>query len=337
MTVRRALVYHGTLIPVRMTLTILAEWACVRFPDLVKSPSGNLSLANRAGGSKMTPGEMNRLHREISGSGVIAKAEALGRALIDVRADLDGGSFGKWIADNLSFTKRQAYKYITIAEHAEVASGAVSIREALELIDRANEPDVSPEGPPASPEDHPEDETEGEEPDRPGFLRTRGFQDWQTPYPAVVQLVDWLPPPDRTGVIWEPCCGNGNIVQVLRDAGRPVLGTDIKTGTDFLTADPPEGTGAIVTNPPYDLKDQFLARCYALGFPFALLLPLCSLGGSGRSELYRRNGVGVLVIPNRVAYQNPDGSPGKGIGFESAWFTWKLGIPSGAVRFANRV
>src|SRR4051794_25737112 len=58
--------------------------------------------------------------------------------------------------------------------------------------------------------------------------------------------------------IWEPCCGNGAMAQVLEGHGHHVVGTDLvdrgygDAGRDFL-AEPhlPDGVTAIVTNPPY--------------------------------------------------------------------------------------
>src|SRR3954451_12402261 len=58
--------------------------------------------------------------------------------------------------------------------------------------------------------------------------------------------------------IWEPCCGNGAMAQVLEAHGHRVVGTDLvdrgygEAGRDFLAETQlPEGVSAIVTNPPY--------------------------------------------------------------------------------------
>lgn len=72
--------------------------------------------------------------------------------------------------------------------------------------------------------------------------------------------------------VWEPACGEGHIVKVLEKHGRPCHGTDIQTGTDFLTAKLPFGTDWIITNPPFSLADKFIRKCAEFGVPFALLL-----------------------------------------------------------------
>ena len=82
----------------------------------------------------------------------------------------------------------------------------------------------------------------------------------------------------RTGLIpygakvWEPACGEGHIVMVMEKHGRPCHGTDIQTGTDFLTAEFPLGADWIVTNPPFSLADQFIEKAASFCVPFALLL-----------------------------------------------------------------
>ena len=60
------------------------------------------------------------------------------------------------------------------------------------------------------------------------------------------------------GPVWEPCCGDGAIAQVLARAGHEVVATDLadygygRAGVDFFacTAFPP-GCRTLVTNPPY--------------------------------------------------------------------------------------
>lgn len=59
---------------------------------------------------------------------------------------------------------------------------------------------------------------------------------------------------------------------------------------------------AIITNPPYSLKDRFLERCYSFGKFFALLMPLTALEGKKRNTLYRKYGINLLVFDRRVEF-----------------------------------
>jgi hypothetical protein len=108
---------------------------------------------------------------------------------------------------------------------------------------------------------------------------------------------------------WECASGTGNIVNVLRQADYRIFGSDITTGTDFLSDPAPEPFDAIITNPPFSAKTAFLERAYALGKPFAFLLPLSALETRTRQALFRTYGVRVLFVPKRVRYEDPQGKP----------------------------
>ena len=80
---------------------------------------------------------------------------------------------------------------------------------------------------------------------------------YPTPPEATQALLDFLhiPPSMR---IWEPACGEGHMVEVMERNGLEVIGTDIQLGTDFLTAELPEGIDWIITNPPFSLAEDFI-------------------------------------------------------------------------------
>ena len=124
--------------------------------------------------------------------------------------------------------------------------------------------------------------------------------------------------------IWEPAACEGNLVTHFRKNGFTCWGTDILTGHDFLVDEPLCAYDCIITNPPYSLKDRFLARCYALQKPFALLMPLTALEGQQRQQLYRRFGVQLLLLPKRVHFQRPCIEGRTSCYFAVAWYTWQM-------------
>ena len=112
----------------------------------------------------------------------------------------------------------------------------------------------------------------------------RGNDLYETPEVATFALLRAEPLP-RT--IWEPACGPGAIVRVLRAAGHRVIATDLidyrspdqhDAGRDFLLERrAPDGVEMIVTNPPFKLAAQFAAHALSLCPRVAMLLRLSFL------------------------------------------------------------
>lgn len=149
-------------------------------------------------------------------------------------------------------------------------------------------------------------------------LSNNSSHHFQTPQYAAEPLLPLL---HKSDLIWECACGKGNLVKAFQKHGYQVVGTDILEGKNFLTSE--QSCDVIITNPPYDLKDQFLERCYALGKPFALLMPLTGLEGIKRQKYYREKGIQLILFPKRINFETPSGI-GSGSWFASAWFTWGL-------------
>lgn len=94
---------------------------------------------------------------------------------------------------------------------------------------------------------------------------------YQTPPWATAAALDRI---GLRGAVWEPACGNGAMVEVLRDAGYRVLPTDAQNMTlahfliDFLTAtDRPGDARTIFTNPPYERATEFVRHALELVEP----------------------------------------------------------------------
>jgi hypothetical protein len=118
--------------------------------------------------------------------------------------------------------------------------------------------------------------------------------------------------------------GKGYLVGELRRLGYKVIGTDILTGTDFITAN--VDADCIVTNPPYRYKQEFLERCYALGKPFALLMPLTALETGKRQRLYKQYGLEMILFDKRINFETPNMVEKSSAWFASAWYTNGLNI-----------
>lgn len=110
---------------------------------------------------------------------------------------------------------------------------------------------------------------------------------YPTPQEVTVALLDFLQIPKRAK-IWEPACGQNHMVNVMRESGYEVIGTDIEGGVDFLTAELPDGVDWIITNPPFCVSDKFIERCVYHHKPFALLLKSQYWHASKRSKLFMK-------------------------------------------------
>ena len=172
---------------------------------------------------------------------------------------------------------------------------------------------------------------------------------YREPRSCVEQLFDAVS--FSNALIWDPCCGVGNILDVAKDRGHPTLGSDIvQRGArhSFLRGNflwlttspvPPDRPLVIMTNPPFNtppgsamaiaLKAIEHCDCWRV----AMLVPLEFLCGQTRySELFAKH------PPLAVAYcsQRPSMPPGtqvsalgdaafKGGKADFVWIIWEKG------------
>src|SRR5277367_2718519 len=92
------------------------------------------------------------------------------------------------------------------------------------------------------------------------FADLDGADFYPTPAWATYALID---NEKFDGDIWECACGDGAMSQVLAETGASVRSSDLfdrgygESGVDFLTAT--SHAGNIVTNPPYNAAEAFVA------------------------------------------------------------------------------
>ena len=131
-----------------------------------------------------------------------------------------------------------------------------------------------------------------------------------TPNEAILPILNEL---IKDKVYYDCTSGiSSNIVDYLNSNGYKCISSGNK---DFLIDELPEGIDIIITNPPYSKKDKFIERCYELNKPFALLLPVSSLQGQKRGNMFEENGIEILALKKRIDFTGK-GSPHFGV----AWF-----------------
>jgi hypothetical protein len=165
-------------------------------------------------------------------------------------------------------------------------------------------------------------------------IRNRGNDLYETPECATLALLRAENLPHR---LWEPACGRGAIVNVLRAAGHEVVASDLVdygvpvTCPGYLNVDflmerhAPEGTEAIVTNPPFKLAGDFVEHALTLCPRVVMLLRLAFLESERRTRILESGSlVRVLVFRKRLPMMHRDGwsGPRASGGMAFAWFCW---------------
>lgn len=163
-------------------------------------------------------------------------------------------------------------------------------------------------------------------------LTARGDDLYETPPVAVEALIRVERLPHR---IWEPACGPGSIVGILRAAGHQVYATDLngwgcpdsESRIDFLMerALPLPHIGAIVTNPPYKQADQFVAHALTLCPRVIMLLRYSFMESERRSFILENCGLArVHVFRKRLPMMHRHGwqGPRASSSIAFAWFVW---------------
>lgn len=168
---------------------------------------------------------------------------------------------------------------------------------------------------------------------------------YETPEEATTALLDAV---RLSECVWEPSCGKGAIVRVLRKYGYRVFGSDLNYGIkkrDFLKSK--YLGGDIVTNPPFSLTLEFAQHGVQLlkgsKRKLALFLRLDFLASKGRKAFLQSSPLKeVLVFSSRIGFITPnsqtkaDGSkkPRKAINY--AWFVWEDGYKGNpTIRWIN--
>lgn len=159
----------------------------------------------------------------------------------------------------------------------------------------------------------------------------QGRDAFQTPNYAVDILIPFLP--SKIKCVWECAAGHGKIVRRLRHHGYKVNSTDIQHDPiwidrihNFLDGGMVDSFDAIITNPPFSIKEKFYKRCALYNLPFALLIPADYSGWI--IQAVDKDGCEKIIPTRRVDYITPTGRNGKNSSspFHSMWLTWGFGL-----------
>ena len=141
----------------------------------------------------------------------------------------------------------------------------------------------------------------------------QGRDTFETPNYAIDLLIPFIP--ENIGIIWEPACGSGKIVHRLEWYDYKVIATDIRDfGYNYIynfiedmgeqfEDDLVTGHSAIITNPPFSIKEQFIERAFSYKVPFAFLI---NADYSGQNIKWVERGCEKIIPTRRIAYITPN-------------------------------
>lgn len=130
-----------------------------------------------------------------------------------------------------------------------------------------------------------------------------GNDEFYTPTYAIQPILKYIKPGSN---VWCPFDTEDSLFALeLRKAGHTVALTHIENGVDFfeIPAETLKRADYIISNPPYSLKSEVLARLFEVGVPFAMLVGVVGLFESQkRFEMFRDNKFEIMYMNRRVSY-----------------------------------
>jgi methylase of polypeptide subunit release factors len=159
-----------------------------------------------------------------------------------------------------------------------------------------------------------------------GYAR-KANEAYQTPEWVVEAVLPHIPQHGIVPMIWEPACGNGNIVKVLSDNGYSVHATDAQDGANFYAFDTDQGCDGIITNPPYTDAAAFVEHALNLMQPMSgfVLMLLAQDFDSAKSRRYLFEDAPfakkITLLKRIVWFKRTDGkreAPSQ----NHAWYLW---------------
>lgn len=156
---------------------------------------------------------------------------------------------------------------------------------------------------------------------------------YPTPAEVTIALMDFLKlNPDE--VIWEPACGTGSMSDVLKQYNWDVISTDVAdlgygtSGVDFISEDARYECDVIITNPPFNLSEQFIRKALSIAPVVAMLLKSQYWHAKKRIILFEEcTPTWILPLTWRPDFLFDQREPGERSSptMDCMWVVWKVG------------
>ncbi len=149
--------------------------------------------------------------------------------------------------------------------------------------------------------------------------------EFYTPEYAIDPILKYVP---NNKTIWCPFDNeNSNFVKMLEQRGNTVIATHIENGQDFFNYTPSVSYDAIISNPPYSLKNEVFKRLFELKKRFAMLVGVVGIFESQRRfHLFKNNEFEIMYMNKRIAYFKnfDDQKPSLNPPFSSVYITHRV-------------
>ena len=152
------------------------------------------------------------------------------------------------------------------------------------------------------------------------YMKRGSCDEIDTPIEALTPLLPHLFPHLPWKALWEPAPGRGVLAHHLSNCGYTVR---VVPDLDYFTQEPTQWD-IQVTNPPYSIKARWIVRACELSKPWALLVPITTLG-IGKIQQYL-DGCEIILLPRRIDFTG-GGAPW----FPVMWLTKGLNIGRGVI------
>lgn len=128
--------------------------------------------------------------------------------------------------------------------------------------------------------------------------------EYYTPDYVVEILIPYLKRKENIKTIWCPADKeHSEYVKVLKAHGYKVICSHIDEGKDLLTYSPSEPYDAIITNPPFSIKNKVFDKIIDLGKPFAILMSATSIqSASFIQTLSKCPDMKFIIFDKRISY-----------------------------------
>lgn len=151
----------------------------------------------------------------------------------------------------------------------------------------------------------------------------RNLDFYPTPPDATIALMDFLNL--KQSNIWECACGNGAMSEILSIYGHNVYSSDLATdfgesNVNFLETYK-EGFDWIITNPPFNISQEFITHALTLSDNVAMLLKSQYWHAKKRFNLFEKNKPSY-ILPLTWRPDFLGGEKGGSPTMEVIWTVW---------------